>query len=64
MLSNRTFIRQSIRATSRVGSFVSVVLAALSVTAAPAFAQSICNAGDQIVVSLVEVTASCTITAR
>ena len=39
-----------------------LALAALSVTATPAFAQSICNAGNQIVVSLVEVTASCTIT--
>ena len=42
--------------------FVGLALAALSVTATPAFAQSICNAGNQIVVSLVEVTASCTIT--
>jgi hypothetical protein len=62
MLSICTFIRRSLRATLRVGSFVSVAIAALPATATPVFAQSICNAGDQIVVSLVEVTASCTIT--
>ncbi len=70
MLSIRTLIRREapaqlserVRATSRVVSFVGVALAALSVTAAPALAQSICNAGNQVVVSLVEITASCTVT--
>lgn len=62
MLSICTSVCLSLRATSRIASFVGAALAALSVTATPVFAQSICNAGDQIVVSLVEVTASCTIT--
>jgi hypothetical protein len=62
MLSICTFVRQSLRATSRAGLFVIIALVAFSATATPAFAQSICNAGDQIVVSLVEITASCTVT--
>ena len=55
-------LSERVRATARVVSFVGVALAALSVTAAPAFAQSICNAGNQVVVRLVEITSSCTVT--
>ncbi len=47
---------------TRVASLASVALAAFFVTATPTFAQSICNAGNRIVTTRVDVTASCTIT--
>lgn len=37
-------------------------LTALTVTATPASAQSICNAGNQVVVTAIELTSSCTVT--
>src|SRR5687768_5783353 len=43
-------------------SLVGVALAAFFVTASPTFAQSICNAGNQVVTTRVDITASCTIT--
>jgi hypothetical protein len=46
----------------RVASLASAALAALFVTATPTFAQSICNAGNQIVTTQVDITSSCTIT--
>ena len=39
-----------------------LALAVSYVTASPALAQSICNAGDQVVLSPIEITESCTIT--
>src|SRR5687767_7725617 len=47
---------------TRVASSGIVGLAALFVTASPTFAQSICNAGNQVVTTRVDITASCTIT--
>lgn len=46
----------------RVAAWASVALAILLVTAPPAFAQPICDAGDQVVTTPVFITASCTIT--